>query len=187
MVDCFIALGSNLDDPLQQVTAAVAAIGRLPQSTLRAVSPWYRSAAVGPGQQPDYINGALWLQTELQPLELLHALQAIEQAQGRRRDERWGARTLDLDMLLYGDLSVNSEELTLPHPRLTERQFVMLPLLSLAADCRLPDGRRVAELSAQLGPQDVSLVSGASSPTMSANADFRDAAQTTHATPGDAQ
>lgn len=174
MVRCFIALGSNLHNPLQQVNQAVAAVGRLPQSELVDVSPWFQSKAVGPGEQPDYINGVLALDTHLEPEPLLASLQAIEADSGRVRSERWGARTLDLDLLLYGDLTLQTPSLTIPHPRIAERQFVMLPLLSVAPDLVLPDGRRVALLSEQLGEQAVSLVDAATSPTMSGIASTRD-------------
>lgn len=144
----YIALGSNLDNPEQQVATALQAIARLPECELAASSPWYRSKAVGPGRQPDYINGVCAIQTGLQPLALLHALQAIEQQQGRVRSERWGPRTLDLDILLYGDLETDSEELKLPHPRMTERNFVLMPLADITADLVLPDGRHLAKLLA---------------------------------------
>lgn len=174
MVRCFVALGSNLDNPLQQVELAVDALRRLPHSTVVAVSPWYQSAAVGPGEQADYINGVLALDTELDPHPLLVALQAIESERGRVRGERWAARTLDLDLLLYGDTTLQTVQLTLPHPRITERQFVMLPLLAIAPDIALPDGRRVAEISRQLGAQAVRLVDAASSPTMGRTASSKE-------------
>lgn len=158
MLRCYIGLGSNLNEPLQQVEAAVQALAQLPESRVAAVSPWYRSAAVGPGVQPDYVNGVLALDTQLQPQILLNALQQIETARGRVRDERWGARTLDLDILLFGDLAIATESLTIPHPGLCERQFVLLPLLALAPELRLPDGRGLAGISAALGDQDVTLL-----------------------------
>ena len=144
----YIALGSNLDNPQQQVTTALAAIAQLPRCELVAQSPWYHSAAVGPGRQPDYINGVCAIQTRLQPLPLLHALQTIEQNQGRVRNERWGVRTLDLDILLYGDLKLDTEELQLPHPRMAERNFVLAPLVDIAGELSLPDGRRLTQLLA---------------------------------------
>lgn len=145
----FIGLGSNLDHPLQQVEHAVERLQQLPDSRLVAVSPWYGSTPVGgePGQ-PDYVNGVAQLATALSPLALLHALQAIEQAQGRRRTTRWGARTLDLDLLLYDQQVITSPELTLPHPRLHQRAFVLLPLADLAADLTLPNGAGIRSLLA---------------------------------------
>lgn len=146
MTHAFIGLGSNLGEPLQQLVQAVDALKTLPQSRLLAVSPWYGSHAIGPGPQPDYVNGAALLDTELACSELLAVLQAIENRQGRERQERWGARTLDLDILLYGQQTFTRPELTVPHPRLCERAFVLLPLHDLAPDLVLPDGRSLASL-----------------------------------------
>ncbi|MEH6543444.1 MAG: 2-amino-4-hydroxy-6-hydroxymethyldihydropteridine diphosphokinase [Porticoccaceae bacterium] len=139
----YIALGSNLDDPSAQIHRALAALAHLPQTELTDCAAWYRSAAVGPGTQADYINTVVRLYTELAPMDLLHALQAIETAQGRTRTQHWGARTLDLDILLYDDLSLNTAELTLPHPRLTERNFVLAPLHDLAPELLLSDGKTI--------------------------------------------
>ena len=147
MTDCYIALGSNLENPLQQLRDAIAALAGLPASQLAAVSRAYTSAAVGPGEQPDYLNAAARLDTELAPLQLLDALQDIERRQGRTRGERWSARTLDLDLLLYGDTTLSTERLTLPHPRMSERNFVLYPLLDVAdANLMLPDGRKLDTL-----------------------------------------
>ena len=152
MTTAYIALGSNLDNPRQQVEAALKAIAELPDSLLKASSPWYRSTAIGPGQQPDYINGVCAISTELQPLPLLHALQRIEQQQGRVRsehpNERWCARTLDLDILLYDNLQLDTQQLQLPHPRMTERNFVLLPLADINSNLTLPDGRQLSQLLA---------------------------------------
>lgn len=148
MAIAYIALGSNLERPQQQVTNALNAIAALPHSQLQTSSPWYRSKAVGPGQQPDYINGACVINTDLQPLPLLHALQKIEQQQGRVRNELWGARTLDLDILLYDNLQLDTEELQIPHPRMTERNFVLFPLADINNNLTLPDGRKLQELLA---------------------------------------
>ena len=139
----YIALGSNLDDPSAQIHRALAALAHLPQTGLADCAPWYRSAAIGPGTQADYINTVVRLHTELAPLDLLHALQAIETAQGRTRTQHWGARTLDLDILLYDDLSLNTAELTLPHPRLTERNFVLAPLHDLAPELTLVNSKGI--------------------------------------------
>jgi 2-amino-4-hydroxy-6-hydroxymethyldihydropteridine diphosphokinase len=138
----FIGLGSNLADPLAQLRAAARALCALPQSLLVEISRVYRSAAVGPGEQPDYLNAVALLETSLAPLELLDALQAIERQRGRQRKIHWGARTLDLDLLLYGSLAMDTARLTLPHPRMTERNFVLVPLADVApANLMLPDGR----------------------------------------------
>ncbi|MEP4486796.1 MAG: 2-amino-4-hydroxy-6-hydroxymethyldihydropteridine diphosphokinase [Halioglobus sp.] len=131
MTTTYIGLGSNLNDPASQLRQATSAIASLKGCTVEAASRVYRSAAVGPGEQPDYLNAVLRLDTTLQPLALLHALQAIETAHGRTREVRWGARTLDLDILLFGELTSTSTALTLPHPRMHERLFVLRPLLDL--------------------------------------------------------
>jgi 2-amino-4-hydroxy-6-hydroxymethyldihydropteridine diphosphokinase len=110
-----------------------------------AVSNTYRSIAVGPGEQPDYVNAVVQLETSLEPLSLLNAIQSIEQLHGRVRDIRWGPRTLDCDMLLYNNLCMESERLIVPHPRAAERDFVLRPLLDIAPELAFPDGRQAAD------------------------------------------
>lgn len=147
MTRCYIALGSNLQQPLEQLRAAVITIGQLPQSRLVRVSSGYQSTAVGPGDQPDYLNAVLQLDTELPPLELLDVLQAIELQQGRVRELHWGARTLDLDILLYGDHLIDEPRLTIPHERMAQRNFVLYPLLEIGGpNLMLPDGRDLGTL-----------------------------------------
>ncbi len=141
MTRSFIALGSNLDDPLQQVIRAVESIRQLPKTTVTTVSRWYRSKAIGPGKQPDYINGVIEISTELNSSRLLITLQAIETAHKRVRAVRWGPRTLDLDILLYGDATVEKPELTIPHPRMLDRNFVLYPLFDVAPALILPTGK----------------------------------------------
>jgi len=118
-VRAYISLGSNLNNPSQQIQHALQALSTLVESQLVDHSPWYRSRAIGPGQQPDYINGVVALDTHLNPEALLLQLLELETAQGRKRVERWAARTLDLDILLYGDQIVATDRLKIPHPRLT--------------------------------------------------------------------
>ena len=149
----WIGLGSNLGEPLEQLRRAVAALAALPGTRLACVSPAYRSEAMQlPGQplqaQPDYLNAVAGIDTALPALDLLDAMQAIEQAQGRTRERRWGARTLDLDLLLYGDETLDSPRLQVPHPGLRERRFVLQPLGDLAPGLRLPDGTAIASLLA---------------------------------------
>lgn len=148
---CYIGLGANLSDPLAQIDWAITALADLPDSHLEAVAPRYRSRPMGPGCQPDYINTAARLRTALQPLPLLRQLQRLEDLRGRTREIRWGPRTLDLDLLLYGDHSVSTPELTLPHPGLDVRNFVLAPLLDLDPQLCLPDGSRIASLLARVG------------------------------------
>ncbi len=139
MIDCYIALGSNLEQPLLQVNEALHQIDAMTHSKLICSSSWYRSKAIGPGKQPDYINGVCKLSTELKPLNLLQALQNIEQQQGRTRSQRWAARTLDLDILLYGNQIINLPELEIPHPRMQQRNFVLYPLYEISGELTLPD------------------------------------------------
>lgn len=148
MMQAYIGLGGNLDNPRGQVERALVELGQIPDTRLVAQSPLYRSAPVGPGEQPDYVNAAALLETSLSPLELLDALQAIEQAHQRVRIERWGPRTLDLDILLIDQQTIASERLTVPHPYLTQRNFVLYPLADIAPDLVLPDGTSLRQLIA---------------------------------------
>jgi len=147
--DAFIGLGSNLKEPAAQLARAVAELAALPKTTLVSQSPFYASRPVGPQDQPDYINGAVWLSTGLDPHTLLNQLQAIEQAHGRERLRRWGPRTLDLDMLVFGNCVLDDDRLTVPHRELANRDFALQPLLDLKPDLRLPDGTTIANLRAQ--------------------------------------
>ena len=138
MSAAFIGIGSNLEYPYRQVQQTVKALQTLPEITRLDCSPWYRSDPLGPPGQPDYINGVVRLETTLQPQALLAALQAIEHAQGRVRAQRWGPRTLDLDILLYDDLISDDPQLTLPHPGMRQRAFVLYPLYDIAPDLEVP-------------------------------------------------
>jgi 2-amino-4-hydroxy-6-hydroxymethyldihydropteridine diphosphokinase len=141
MTPAYIALGSNLGQPYRQLGQAVASLELLPDTLLERVSSVYRSSAVGPGLQPDYLNAVLLLTTNLSAIELLDALQHIENAQGRVRDIRWGPRTLDLDLLLYGDQTITSARLTVPHPQMQQRKFVLYPLREISdANLVMPNG-----------------------------------------------
>lgn len=146
----YIGLGSNLAEPLRQLQAALAAIAELPHSHLAATSSLYASDPLGPPDQPRYVNAVAALDTELAPLELLDALQRIEQEQGRvRKAERWGPRTLDLDILLFGNRLLSEARLTVPHYHMHARAFVLYPLAEIApTDLQLPDGRRLEQLLA---------------------------------------
>lgn len=152
-VRAYIGLGSNLAEPIRQIQHAIDALAVLPLSKLAARSSLYRSPALtlpDAAPQPDYINAVAALDTTLDPQALFASLLKIEQDQGRQRHERWGARTLDLDLLLYGDLHWQNPTLTLPHYALTERAFVVIPLLEIAPALRLPDGRLLSECGAHL-------------------------------------
>ncbi|MDB5998147.1 MAG: 2-amino-4-hydroxy-6-hydroxymethyldihydropteridine diphosphokinase [Pseudomonas sp.] len=144
----YIGMGSNLAAPAEQLRSAVEALARLPQSELIGVSAFYQSDSLLPGQ-PRYTNAVAALDSNLAPLDLLDALQAIENEQGRERLERWGPRTLDLDIVLFGDRLIDEPRLKVPHYHLQERAFVLYPLAELApADLRLADGRTLSELLA---------------------------------------
>jgi len=145
MVISYIALGSNLDDPQAQLERAFKALNLIPKSQLGQCSHRYLSDPMGPQDQPRFINAVAELRTELTPLDLLAQLQALELAQGRRRDRHWGPRTLDLDLLLYGDLVLCSEQLTIPHPGLYQRNFVLYPLAEIAPNLVFPDGSKLAD------------------------------------------
>jgi 2-amino-4-hydroxy-6-hydroxymethyldihydropteridine diphosphokinase len=150
---CFIALGSNLDAPSMQLQRARLAMANLPDTRLLAESAIYRTAAMtvpGSAEQPDYYNAVIKLQTALPPHDLLAALHAIEVAQGRQRIERWAARTLDLDILLYDDLQLQDARLTIPHPGMAQRHFVLYPLQDIAPDIDIPGAGRLTELIANL-------------------------------------
>lgn len=145
----FVALGANLDDPVTQVRAAGAALANVPESRLLRLSSLYRTAPVGIRGQPDFINAVAALATRLPPPQLLDALFAVERRFGRRREFYQAPRTLDLDLLLYDELVVDSLPLSVPHPRMHLRAFVLAPLLEIAPHCRIPGrGSAVAWLPA---------------------------------------
>jgi len=134
----YIGLGSNLDHPATQISSALQALVKLPESTLINHSHLYQSRPMGPQDQPDYINSVAHIETALSAEQLLDQLQAIEQQQGRvRKGAQWGARTLDLDLLLYGDSQIATERLTVPHPGLHQRAFVLYPLQEVAASLEI--------------------------------------------------
>ncbi|MGB2926245.1 MAG: 2-amino-4-hydroxy-6-hydroxymethyldihydropteridine diphosphokinase [Limnothrix sp.] len=133
MVDVAIALGSNLGDSLAILENAVADLSRENGIELLAKSAWYKTKAIGP-PQPDYLNGCITCRVALEPEVLLNILQAIENCYGRQRTEHWGARTLDLDLILYGQQVIDLPHLQVPHPLMKERVFVLMPLTEIAAD-----------------------------------------------------
>jgi 2-amino-4-hydroxy-6-hydroxymethyldihydropteridine diphosphokinase len=140
-VVAYVALGSNLGDRLSTLRAAVRRLGAAPGVRVAAVSPVYEAAAhtlAGQAPQPDFLNAVARLETGLEPAALLHVLLEVEETLGRRRAERWAARPLDLDLLLYGDRVIEEPGLHVPHPRLPERRFVLAPLADLAPDLPVP-------------------------------------------------
>lgn len=134
----FIGLGSNLKDPVAQINRAFGELSALFSTRVVARSSLYRSAPVGWAEQPDFVNAVAVVETGLSPQELLAALLAIEQRHGRVREFTNAPRTLDLDLLMYEDLNCNDEDLTLPHPRMHERAFVLMPLTEIAPECVIP-------------------------------------------------
>ena len=153
----FIALGSNLQDPASQIRQALAGIAELPQTTLVRSSSLYRTAPVGYDGQPDFINAAAEVTTALPPTALLKALLHIEALHGRERPFPNAPRVLDLDLLLYEDLILQTPTLTLPHPRMHNRGFVLLPLAEIAPQLEIPGHGRVSDLADQCTDQGISL------------------------------
>lgn len=156
MHKAYIALGSNLRNPEQQVLQAFEVIGSLPKTRVTQRSSLYRSAPVGYDSQPDFINAVAEIETELPPLELLRALLDIENSFGRKRPFPNAPRVLDLDLLLYNNVVMHTRELTLPHPRMHARAFVLLPLAEIAPDLMLlPRLASIGELAAKCDHQGV--------------------------------
>ncbi len=151
----FIALGSNLQNPAAQVERAFVELTTLPEVRIVRHSSLYRTAPVGYDNQPDFINAAAEITTTLQPLELLRALLALEAGFGRERPFPNAPRVLDLDLLLYDDQVMQTPELTLPHPRMHERGFVLFPLAEIAPDVVIPGKGRVADLLTQCPDQGI--------------------------------
>lgn len=147
-VTACIGLGANLGDPLATLQRAIADLRTLPGTRVSALSSFYRSAPLGPAGQPDYINAVAVLETDLAPHGLLLQLQTIENRHGRTRELRWGARTLDLDLLLYGNDEILTSSLNVPHCELKNRNFVVIPLLEAYPGLVLPDGTVLADLPA---------------------------------------
>jgi 2-amino-4-hydroxy-6-hydroxymethyldihydropteridine diphosphokinase len=146
-----IGIGSNLGDRAAHLDHARCALAVIPQTTLLAFSDVYETEPVGPAGQSPYLNAAASLDTELDPEALLAHLRAIEHSAGRVRHERWGPRTLDLDLLLYDDRILHTDDLTVPHPRMTERWFVLKPLADIAPDTLHPIANKsIAQLLADL-------------------------------------
>ncbi len=145
--ECYIGLGSNLAEPIEQLSAAIKALAKVPSVHNISLSSFYKSRPMGPQDQPDYVNAVVRFDCDLAPIELLDQLQKIEQEQGRvRKKEQWGPRTLDLDILLYSQQQVDLPRLMIPHYGMKEREFVLYPLHELAPSLTLPDGTPLAEL-----------------------------------------
>jgi 2-amino-4-hydroxy-6-hydroxymethyldihydropteridine diphosphokinase len=152
----YIGLGSNLSSPKKQVNDAATAVANIAGCQVLALSSPYLSKPMGPQDQDDYINAVISIETKLSAIELLDALQAIENAAGReRKDNRWGARVLDCDILLYGNEIIDSERLTVPHYGMRQREFVLLPLVEIAPELSLPDGTPVCMLAKNINDNGI--------------------------------
>ncbi|HDL5698405.1 TPA: 2-amino-4-hydroxy-6-hydroxymethyldihydropteridine diphosphokinase [Mannheimia haemolytica] len=147
MQTVYIALGSNLDNPLEQLKQAVEKLKKFANEF--EISPFYGSKPVGPQDQPDYVNAVAKFSTDLSPTALLDKLQSIENEQGRVRVRRWGERTLDLDIILYGNQQIQTERLTVPHIEMKNREFVIVPMFDLSPDLVLPAGEKLADIYQQ--------------------------------------
>jgi 2-amino-4-hydroxy-6-hydroxymethyldihydropteridine diphosphokinase len=155
-IEVYIGVGSNLENPVQQVQMAKQCLQQLPETDLTGFSSLYASAPMGPQDQPDYVNAVAQLQTMLSANQLLKELQAIEQQQGRvRKQIRWGSRTLDLDILLYGDQQLNSADLVIPHSGIAQRAFVLYPLQEIAPEIDVPGHGPLAGLVSVCPSSDI--------------------------------
>jgi len=154
----YIGVGSNLDNPVEQVRQGIDSLRRLPDSSVVLQSGLYRSAPMGPQDQPDFINAVVAIITRLEPAELLSLMMAIERDQGRDRSaERWGPRTLDLDLLAFSTVIMSSDNLTLPHPGIAVRNFVLLPWREIAPHYRVPGLATVAQLAQSIPASDTKI------------------------------
>lgn len=157
-VEVFIGLGSNLDHPEQQLRDAYAALQQWPECQHWRSSMVYSSPPMGPQDQPDYLNAVVACESKLSAMQILDKLQAQEQAQGRVRERHWGERSLDGDLLLYGIQQIDNERLTVPHPGMAERAFVLFPLQELASDLSIPGKGSLAELAKAFQSTDAQAV-----------------------------
>ncbi|OGT84526.1 MAG: 2-amino-4-hydroxy-6-hydroxymethyldihydropteridine diphosphokinase [Gammaproteobacteria bacterium RIFCSPLOWO2_02_FULL_61_13] len=154
----FIALGANLGEPATTLQGALRELDRIPDTRVLQHSRLYRSRAVGPGNQPDYVNAVAQVETSLPPHALLDALLGIEALHGRVRDgQRWGPRTLDLDLLIYADLQISDPRLTLPHPEMTHRNFVLVPLLEIDPELLIPGHGPARQALQSVGSEGLAL------------------------------
>ena len=157
-VTAYIALGSNLENPGMQLQRAVDEIASVPGIELSGCSQLYLSDPVGPEGQPDYCNAVVKVKTSLEPIALLDAMQAIEQNHGRVRSVRWGPRTLDLDILLYGNQVIESERLTIPHYQMHIRNFVLCPLADISPELVMPNGTSLQALVEENGHNGLNVI-----------------------------
>ena len=145
-MNIYIGLGSNLQDPCQQLQQALESIVQHPEINILKISSFYSNKPIGPQDQPDYVNAVAKLNSSLSPQSLLTTLQQIERQQGRVRKQRWHARTIDIDILLYDNQIIDQPHLIIPHPQMAQRRFVLYPLAEIEPDLTLPNGKAIKEL-----------------------------------------
>jgi len=158
MTIAFIGLGSNIKSPKQQIKSAIKSIEGIALTQVLKVSSLYKSKPIGPQNQNDYINAVAKIDTDLMPLELLECMQDIENQQGRIRKEHWGPRTLDLDILMFGEEIIKDDKLTIPHAEIENRSFVLAPLAEIAPNCLIPDKGMARDLLAIIGQEDLEII-----------------------------
>ena len=147
-----------MESPEQHIRSAIESLGDIQSTSMVRASSLYKSKPVGPQDQDDYLNAVVELETELSAPELLDALQEIENDHGRVRTERWGPRTLDLDILLFGDEVIQGDRLTIPHPEIKNRSFVLVPLAEINADCVIPNSGSVTDLIANVDQEGLEIM-----------------------------
>ena len=158
MTVVYIGLGSNMKSPKQQIRSAIKSIEGIVSTQVLRVSSLYKSKPFGPQNQDDYINAVAEIDTNLMPLELLECMQNIENQQGRIRKEHWGPRTLDLDILMFGDEIIKDDKLTIPHLEIENRSFVLAPLTEINTNCLIPGKGKARDLLAILDQDDLEII-----------------------------
>tara|TARA_B100002049_G_scaffold193086_1_gene150236 strand:- start:490 stop:972 length:483 start_codon:yes stop_codon:yes gene_type:complete len=158
MTIAYIGLGSNMESPKQQIKSAIKSIAEIPEIQVLKSSSLYKSKPVGPRGQNDYINAVIKIETEFMPLELLGYMQDIENQHGRIRKERWGPRTLDLDILIFGKEIIQDKNLTIPHSEIEKRPFVLVPLAEIDSNCSIPGVGVISDLLAVNDQKDLELL-----------------------------
>ena len=158
MTIVYIGLGSNMESPKQQIKSAIKSIEGIAAIQILGVSSLYKSKPIGPQNQDDYINAVAKIGTDLKPHELLECMQDIENGQGRIRKKRWGPRTLDLDILMFGDEIIKDDKLTIPHSDIENRSFVLAPLAEVDFNCLIPGKGMARDLLAIIGQEDLEII-----------------------------
>ena len=159
MISCYVGLGSNIEEPRQQIVKAISELRSLASSRLLCTSSLYLSKPLGPQDQPDFVNAVVELETTLSALDLLSRLQNIESQHKRVRKERWGPRTLDLDLLLYGEEKIEDERLKVPHPEILNRNFVLIPLYEIAPELTIAGMGKIEDLVKRVDQSGLVIIS----------------------------